>query len=146
MWSQSRWDYGFSGSKLRSRLSMTAWMLLAFLYQFVVRLLRSQIDSLTLAVIFISLLIVSQRSIDGWIRLGESRIHWIMGRGAADTCAQGRKSESSGPWCFQSCSMDVRRRLDSFGARSRRRILGYRCSNFVSNERLLRGTQMQFVT
>ena len=24
------------------------------------------------------------------------------------TCAGGRKSESSGPWCFQSCSMDVR--------------------------------------
>ena len=38
----------------------------------------------------------------------ESRIHWIMGCGAAGTCAGGRKSESSGPWCFQSCSMDVR--------------------------------------
>ena len=24
------------------------------------------------------------------------------------TCARGRKSESSGPWCFQSCSMDAR--------------------------------------
>ena len=24
------------------------------------------------------------------------------------TCAGGRMSESSGPWCFQSCSMDVR--------------------------------------
>ena len=41
-------------------------------------------------------------------RPGESWIHWIMGCGAASTCAGGRKSESSGPWCFQSCSMDVR--------------------------------------
>ena len=24
------------------------------------------------------------------------------------TCARGRKSESSGPWCFQSCSLDMR--------------------------------------
>ena len=31
--------------------------------------------------------------------------------GAAGTCAGGRKSESSGPWCFQSCSMDVRHGL-----------------------------------
>uniref|UniRef100_A0A8C4QCQ2 S-adenosylmethionine sensor upstream of mTORC1 n=1 Tax=Eptatretus burgeri TaxID=7764 RepID=A0A8C4QCQ2_EPTBU len=30
---------------------------------------------------------------------------WIMGCGAAGTCAGGRKSESSGPWYFQSCSM-----------------------------------------
>ena len=35
-------------------------------------------------------------------RAGESWIHWIMGCGAADTCAGGRKSESSGPRCFQS--------------------------------------------
>jgi len=28
MRSQSRWDYRFLGSKLRSRLSMTYWMLL----------------------------------------------------------------------------------------------------------------------
>ena len=34
--------------------------------------------------------------------------HWIMGGGAAGTCAGGRKSESSGPWCLQSCSTDVR--------------------------------------
>ena len=39
---------------------------------------------------------------------GESWIHWIMGCGAAVTCAGGQKSKSSGPWCFQSCSMDVR--------------------------------------
>ena len=101
-----------------------------------------------------SLLAVSQRSTDVWIGLGESWIHWIMGCGTAGTCAGGRKSESSGPWCFQSCSMyvrlgltrDLRRRLNSFGTRSLRGILGYRCSDFVPNERLLRETQMRFVT
>ena len=41
-------------------------------------------------------------------RPGESWIHWIMGCGAAGTCAGGRKSESSAPWFFQSCCMDVR--------------------------------------
>ena len=40
MRSRSRWDYGFPGSKLRSRLSMTSWMLLSCLYLFVVRMLR----------------------------------------------------------------------------------------------------------
>ena len=44
--------------KLRSRLSMTSWMLLSCLYQFVVKMLRSRRDSLTLAVIFMSLLAV----------------------------------------------------------------------------------------
>ena len=29
----SCWDYGFPGSKLRSRLSMTLWMLLSCLYR-----------------------------------------------------------------------------------------------------------------
>ena len=43
-----------------------------------------------------------------WIGPGESWIQWIMGCGAACTCAGGRKSESSGPLCFQSCSVDVR--------------------------------------
>ena len=47
------------------------------------------------------------------VRPGESWIHWIMGCAAAGTCGGGRKSESSGPWCFQSCSMDVRLRLCS---------------------------------
>ena len=32
MRSRSRWDYGFPGSKLRSRLSMTSWMLLSCPY------------------------------------------------------------------------------------------------------------------
>ena len=40
---------------------------------------------------------------------------------------------------------DLRRRLNSFGARSLRRILGYRWSDFVSNEQLLMETQMRFV-
>ena len=40
---------------------------------------------------------------------------------------------------------DLRQRLNSFGTRSLRRILGYRWSDFVSNEQLLRETQMRFV-
>ena len=42
--------------------------------------------------------------------------------------------------------MDLRRRLNSFGTRSLRRIIGYCWSDFVSKERLLRETQMIFVT
>ena len=41
---------------------------------------------------------------------------------------------------------DLRQRLNSFGTRSLRRILGYHWSDFVSNKRLLRETQMRFVT
>ena len=41
---------------------------------------------------------------------------------------------------------DLRRGLNSFGTRSLRRILGNRWSDFVSNEQLLRETQMKFVT
>ena len=107
MRSQSHWDSRFPGSKLRSKLSMTSWMLLSCLYRFVASMLRSHGDSLILAVILMSLLAVSQRSTDVWVGLGESWIHWIM-CGIAGTCAGGRKSESSGPWCFQSCSKDVR--------------------------------------
>ena len=40
---------------------------------------------------------------------------------------------------------DLRWRLNSFGTRSLRRILGYLWSDFVSNERLLRETQVRFV-
>ena len=48
----------------------------------------------------------------------------------------------------ETCTLtrDLRRRLNSFGTRCLRRILGYRCSDFVSNERLLRETEMGFVT
>ena len=41
---------------------------------------------------------------------------------------------------------DLRWTLNAFGTRSLRRILGSRWSYFVSNERLLRETQMRFVT
>ena len=41
---------------------------------------------------------------------------------------------------------DLRRRLNSFGTTSLRRILGYCWSDFVSHERLLREAQMRFVT
>ena len=41
---------------------------------------------------------------------------------------------------------DLRWRLNYFGARSLQRILGYRWSDLVSNERLLRETQMRFFT
>ena len=41
------------------RLSMTSWMLLSCLYLFVVRMLRSRRDSLSLAVIFMCMLAVS---------------------------------------------------------------------------------------
>ena len=40
----------------------------------------------------------------------------------------------------------LRWRLTSFGARSLRRILCSRWSDFMSNERLLRETQMRFIT
>ena len=41
---------------------------------------------------------------------------------------------------------DLRQRLNSVGTRSLRRILGYRWSDFVSKEWLLRENQMRFVT
>ena len=41
---------------------------------------------------------------------------------------------------------DLRWKLNSFGTKSLWRILGYRWSDFVSNEQLLRETQMRFVT
>ena len=129
-------------------------MLLSRMCMFVVRMLKSRRDSLPLAVIFMSLLVVSQKSIDVWVGPGESCFHWIMGYSFVGTCARGRKSDSSGHWCFQSCSMDetgtqtrdLRKRFNSFGTRSLRIILGYRWSDFVSNEWLLRETQMRFVT
>ena len=69
---------------------MTSRMLLSCLYLFVVRMLRSRRESLTLAVTFMSLHVVSQRSIDVWIGPVESSIHCILGCGAVGTNA-GRK-------------------------------------------------------
>ena len=66
---------GFCGSKRRSRLSVTSWMLPSCLYLFVVRMLRLRRDSLNLAMIFRSRQVVSQRSIDIWVGPGESWIH-----------------------------------------------------------------------
>ena len=45
-------------------------------------------------------------TIDIWVGPGQLWIHWIMEFGNVRT--GGRKFESSGPWCFQSCSMDAR--------------------------------------
>ena len=70
MRSCSHWNYRFPGSKLRSRISMTSWMLPSCLYLFVVRMWRSRRDSLTLAMIFMFLLALSQRSIDIWFGSG----------------------------------------------------------------------------
>ena len=61
---------------------MTSWMLLSCLFLFVGRMLRSWRDSLTLAVIFMSLLAMSQKQMDVWVRPVESWIHCIMGCGA----------------------------------------------------------------
>ena len=49
-------------------------------------------------------------------------------------------------WESWTLTRDLRWRLNSFGTRSLRGILGYRWWDFVSNERLLRETQMRFVT
>ena len=83
---------GFLGQNLDPGFQGHLGHLVSCLYLFVVRMLRSQRDSLTLGVIFMSLLAVSQRSTDVWVGPGESWIHWIMGCGAAGTCAGGRKS------------------------------------------------------
>ena len=151
MRSQGHWDYGFPGSKLRSRLSMTSWMLLSCLYLFVVRMLRSWRDSLTFAVIFMSLLAVSQRSRDIW---------GVMVSLDHGVCCCRYLCKRTKVHVFRSLVLpvllygcetwiltrDLRWRLNSFGTRSFRRILGYHWSDSVSNERLLRDTQMRFAT
>ena len=133
---------------------MTSWMLLSYPYLFVVRMLRSQRDSLPMAMIFISLLTVSQRS----TRLGRAwevmdsldhgvwHCRYLRGR----TKVRVFKSLVL-PVLLCGCetwtlTRDLRWRRDSFGTRSLRIILGYRWSDFVSNVRLLRNTQMRFVT
>ena len=98
-----------------------------------------------------SLLAVSQRSIDVWVGPGESWIHWIMGCGAAGRMKVRVFGSLVLPVLLYGCetwtlAMDLRRRLNYFGARSLRRILGCRWSDFVSNERLLSEAQMRFVT
>ena len=147
------WDYGFPGSKLRSRLSMTSWMLPSCLYLFVARMLRSRKDSLTLAVIFMSLLAVSQKS----RRLGRARESWIHYHGVRCSrylCERTKVQVFRSlvlPVLLYGCetwtpTMDLRQRLNSFGTRSLMRTLGYRWSDFASNEWLLRETQMRFDT
>jgi len=66
---------------------MTFWRLISCLNPFVVKMLRSRKDSLPLAVIFMSPLAMSQRSIDVWVGPRESWIHLIMGCDAVGTCA-----------------------------------------------------------
>ena len=105
--SRSSWDYGFPGSKTKIQ-AFNDVLDAAILSVPVCGEDIEVVERFTYrGMIFMSLLAVSQRSINVWVWLGESWIHWIMGCGAAGTCA-GRKSESSGPWCFQSCSMAVR--------------------------------------
>ena len=54
-----------------------------------------------------SLLAVTERSIDVWVGPWESCRHWIMGCGAVSTYAAGQKCESKS-LVLQSCSADVK--------------------------------------
>jgi len=56
-------------------------------YLLVVRMLRSQRNSLPLAVIFMSPYVVSQSSMGIWVWPRESWIHWTMGCGVLCTDA-----------------------------------------------------------
>ena len=142
------------GSK-RVGFGMSSWMLLSSLYLFVVIMLRSQRDSLTLAVIF---------NVSAGCECEVNR-HFFQAWGVMDSLDHGvwhgrslyRRTKVRVfrylvlPVLLHGCetwtlTMDLRRRLNSFGTRSLRRIFGYRWSDFVSNERLLRETQMRFVT
>ncbi len=61
---------------------------------------------------------------------------------------------SSSHWCSLSCykhvrhmlNRDLERRLDVFGSKCLRRIMGYRWNDFVSNQRLLHETGSRSVT
>ena len=127
---------------------MTSWMLLSCLYLFVLRMLRSQRDSLTLAVIFMPLLFVSQRSLDIWAGPEESRIHWNMGcRYHCRYLCRRMKVRVFRSFVLSvllygcetwTLTRDLRWRLNYVDTRPLRRILGYRWSDFVPNERLLR--------
>ena len=146
MRSRSCWNDGFPGTRLRSRLTMTSWMLLFCLYLFVVRRFRSHRDSLTLAIIFIS------AGCEAEVTSHLGQVWGVM------------ESLDHGVWrCWYLCrrtkvrvfrslvlpvllygceawnlTRDLRWRLNSFGIRSLRRILGCHWSDFVSNVRLLR--------
>ena len=149
MRSRSRWHYGFLGSKLRSRLSMTSWMLLSYLCLFVVRRLSSWRDSLDVSAGCESE--VNRHLGRAWgvmdsLDHGVWRCRYLCGR----TKVRGFRPLVL-PVLLYGCetwtlTKDLRWRLNSFGTRSLRRILGYCWSDFVSNERLLRETRIRFVT
>ena len=108
--------------------------------------MRSQRDSLTLAVIFMSPEVVS------WIG------HWFTGswyvvlsvsvHEIESLSLQVLGASSIGVWCFQTWNLyrNLRWRLNPFRTRSLQRILGSCWLDFVSNKWLLRKTQMRFVT
>ena len=143
----SRWNYGFPGSKLRSRLSMTFWMLLSWS----VPICGEDVEVVERFTYLGSDIHVSAGC--------ESEVNRRLGRawGVMDSLDHGvwRCRYLCGrtkvrvvmslmlPVLLYGCetwtlTKDLRWRLNSFGTRSLRRILGYRWSDFVSNERLLR--------
>ena len=101
-----------------------------------------------------SLLAVNQRSIDFWIGPWESKIHYDAVWHCRYLCRRMKVRVFSSlvhPFLLYGCetwtlTRDLRRRHNSFGTWSLRRILGYCWSDFMSNERLLRETQRRFVT
>ena len=74
--------------------------------------------------------------------------------GATDTCAKARRSESHSlvfPVLLYSCETwtltgELRRRLNSFGTMSLRRILGYRWHDYISNDLVLMEAGLRQVT
>ena len=74
--------------------------------------------------------------------------------GATDTCAKARRSESRSlvfPVLLYSCETwtltgELRRRLNSFGTMSLRRILGYRWHDYISNDLVLMEAGLRQVT
>ena len=74
--------------------------------------------------------------------------------GSGDTCAKGRRSESFARWSCRSCCIpetwtltgEIRRRLNSFGTMSLRRIFGYRWHGYMSNDLVLRKAGLRQVT
>ena len=157
MRSRRCWDYGFLGSKLRSRLSMTYWMLLTCLCLFC----GEDVEVMERFTYLGSDIHVSAGC--------EPKVNRRLGRasGVMDSldhdhevwlchylCRRTKVRVFRSfvlPVLLYGCetwtlTRDLRWRLNSFGTRSLRRILGYHESDFVSNEWLLRETQMRFVT